>query len=136
MPLSITRIVPGFSTQRLGALRLVADTKTAALTARQLLGEVDRRENEYFREHQEKEELYKAALEAWHAEAKSADWSSPADVKARYGTASILKGGRVVFNICGNKYRLIAAIHYDRGKVYVRHMLTHKEYDLGKWKDD
>ena len=82
----------------------------------------------------EKEPVAKPSLEAWHAEAKSADWASPADVKANYGSASILKDGRAVFNIGGNKYRLIASIHFNRSKVYVRHVLTHVEYDRGSWK--
>jgi mRNA interferase HigB len=42
--------------------------------------------------------------------------------------------GLTVFNISGNNYRLIAAIHYNRGKIYIRHILTHAEYDFGKWK--
>ena len=70
-----------------------------------------------------------AALEAWHAEAKNAEWSSPADVKASYGAASILKDGRVVFNICGNKYRLVVWINYDFYTIYIRFVGTHKEYD-------
>jgi len=77
----------------------------------------------------EKEPSTKAALEAWHAEAKNAEWSSPADVKARYGNASILKDGRVVFNICGNKHRLVVWINYDFFTIYVRFVGTHKQYD-------
>jgi mRNA interferase HigB len=50
-------------------------------------------------------------------------------VKAKYGNASILKGGRVVFNICGNKHRLVVWINYDFHTVYVRFLGTHKEYD-------
>ena len=76
-----------------------------------------------------KEPAVKAALEAWHAEAKNAEWTSPASVKASYGTASILKDGRVVFNICGNKYRLVVWINYDYFTIYVRFVGTHKEYD-------
>ena len=78
----------------------------------------------------------KRALEDWYVQANQADWSTPADVKAHYGDASILKGNRVVFNICGNKYRLIVAIHYDRGRIYVRYVLTHSEYDKDKWKEE
>ncbi|MCI0684323.1 MAG: type II toxin-antitoxin system HigB family toxin [Gemmataceae bacterium] len=70
-----------------------------------------------------------AALEAWHAEAKHAEWSSPADVKAHYATASILKDGRVVFNIGGNKYRLVVWINYEFFTIYVRFVGTHQEYD-------
>jgi mRNA interferase HigB len=47
-----------------------------------------------------------------------------------------LYGKFVIFNIGGNKYRLIAVIHYNRRKVYVRHVLTHADYSLGKWKYD
>lgn len=77
----------------------------------------------------EKKPGAKAPLEAWHAEAKSAEWSSPAEVKAYYSTASILKDGRVVFNIGGNKYRLVVWINYDFYTVYIRFVGTHKEYD-------
>ena len=56
-------------------------------------------------------------------------------MKSVFGTASIV-GNCVIFNIGGNKYRLIAVIHFNRGKLYVRHVLTHAEYDEGKWKDE
>jgi mRNA interferase HigB len=52
----------------------------------------------------------KSALEAWHAEVKNGAWATPAEVKAQYGNASVLKDGRVVFNIGGNKYRLVVWI--------------------------
>lgn len=68
-------------------------------------------------------------LNAWYCEAKDAEWRDPTDVKAKYGNASILKGSRVVFNICGNKYRLVVLIKYDFKTVYVRFVGTHKEYD-------
>src|SRR5205814_5869940 len=77
----------------------------------------------------EQESATRSALEAWHAEAKNAEWTSPSDVKASYGTASILQDGRVVFNICGNKYRLVVWINYHYFTVYVRFVGTHKEYD-------
>jgi mRNA interferase HigB len=68
-------------------------------------------------------------LKAWFAEAERAKWSTPAEVKEQYGTASILKDGRVVFNIAGNKYRLVVHIHYASGVVFVRFVGTHREYD-------
>ena len=68
-------------------------------------------------------------MEAWHAEAKNAEWSRPADVKAQYGTASILKDGRVVINIGGNRYRLVVWINYEFYTVYIRFVGTHREYD-------
>jgi mRNA interferase HigB len=68
-------------------------------------------------------------LEAWFHEAESAEWANPAQIKAKHGNASILKGSRVVFNICGNKYRLVVKINYSYAVVYVRFAGTHKEYD-------
>ena len=71
----------------------------------------------------------KDGLTAWHAEAKATDWATPADIKSHYGNASILKDGRVVFNICGNKYRLVVWINYEYRTIYVRFFGTHKQYD-------
>jgi mRNA interferase HigB len=71
----------------------------------------------------------KGQLEAWYYGAKHAQWSSPADVKAQYGSASILKDNRVVFNIAGNKYRLVVRINYESKTVFVRFIGTHQEYD-------
>ncbi|MEN9715139.1 MAG: hypothetical protein RJA35_606 [Actinomycetota bacterium] len=68
-------------------------------------------------------------LKAWFAEARRASWVSPMDVKASYGSASILKDGRVVFNIAGNKYRLVVAISYAIGIVFIKFIGTHKQYD-------
>jgi len=76
----------------------------------------------------------KGPLEAWYYEADHAQWASPSEIKSQYSSASILKNNRVIFNIAGNKYRLITSIHFNRGKVYVRHVLTHTEYDRGDWK--
>jgi mRNA interferase HigB len=72
----------------------------------------------------------KRALEDWYTQVSRADWGMPADVKAQYGDASILKSSRVVFNICGNKYRLIVKINYPYRIVYVRFVGTHAEYDM------
>lgn len=77
----------------------------------------------------EREPAARSVLEAWHAEARSATWATPAEVKACYGNASILKDGRVVFNIGGNNYRLVAWINYDFLTIYVRFVGTHAEYD-------
>jgi mRNA interferase HigB len=68
-------------------------------------------------------------LIAWHAEAEEAKWRTPADVKAHYRSASILPGGRVVFNIGGNKYRLVVKINYAYQIMYIRFIGTHKAYD-------
>jgi mRNA interferase HigB len=68
-------------------------------------------------------------LKAWYAEARRAMWTSPADVKARYRSASILKSGRVVFNVGGNAFRLVVHVHYGKQIVFVRFVGTHDEYD-------
>ena len=57
------------------------------------------------------------------------DWAAPSDVKASYGDASILKNSRVVFNIGGNKFRLVVRINYPARIVFIRFVGTHKEYD-------
>jgi mRNA interferase HigB len=77
----------------------------------------------------EREPAAKGELQAWHAEARHAEWATPADVKADHGNASILKDGRVVFNICGNKYRLVVWINYKFFTIYVRFVGTHSDYD-------
>ncbi|MDE2794838.1 MAG: type II toxin-antitoxin system HigB family toxin [Gemmatimonadota bacterium] len=68
-------------------------------------------------------------LKAWYAVARKADWSSPAEVKAVYGNASIVGGNRVVFNIGGNRYRLIVRFDYSRRIGFVRFVGTHSAYD-------
>lgn len=68
-------------------------------------------------------------LRNWHATAKAAHWKSPADVKADYRKASIIANDRVVFNIHGNRYRLITAVDYRYSIVYIRFIGTHREYD-------
>ena len=69
------------------------------------------------------------ALRAWHEEACKARWARPADIKAQYRNASILKHRRVVFNIKGNDFRLVVALAYNTGIVFVKFIGTHAEYD-------
>jgi mRNA interferase HigB len=71
----------------------------------------------------------KEPILAWYRYALKADWASPKDVKKDFGNASILRDGRVVFNIAGNKYRLVVWINYPYRVVYVRFMGTHAQYD-------
>ena len=66
---------------------------------------------------------------AWLAIAGNAQWRTPEDVKASYPKASILKGSRVVFNIKGNDYRLVAALQYQAGVLMIRFFGTHADYD-------
>jgi mRNA interferase HigB len=68
-------------------------------------------------------------LKSWYQEAKQANWNNHNEIKAQYVNASILRYGRVVFNVAGNKYRLIVRINYLSKKVFIRFIGTHSEYD-------
>ena len=80
---------------------------------------------EFWVKHNDSEE----PLKIWYKEASKATWNNPSNIKAEYVKASILKNSRVVFNICGNKYRLIVEINYKRQWVFIRFIGTHKDYD-------
>jgi len=69
------------------------------------------------------------SLQAWYEDASHAVWQSPVAVKAVYRNASIIANNRIVFNIKGNDYRLIVAVNYRFGILYVRFVGTHAEYD-------
>ncbi|MBZ5535526.1 MAG: type II toxin-antitoxin system HigB family toxin [Acidobacteriia bacterium] len=69
------------------------------------------------------------SLQAWYQDTLHATWKSPADIKNLYRNASILANNRVVFNIKGNRYRLVVAVQYQFGIVRVRFVGTHSEYD-------
>ena len=71
----------------------------------------------------------KAALDAWFAEVKRARWTSTVDVKRLYRTASVLSADRIVFNVKGNDYRLVVAVDFERGIVWIKWIGTHAEYD-------
>lgn len=68
-------------------------------------------------------------LKSWYEEAKNANWQNPQEIKDQYRNASFVGNNRVVFNIHGNKYRLIVAVNYKFAMVYVRFVGTHAEYD-------
>ena len=69
------------------------------------------------------------ALQSWHDEAIKANWESPQNIKDQYRGASICGNNRVVFNIAGNKYRLVVRINYAYRVVYIRFIGTHTQYD-------
>jgi mRNA interferase HigB len=78
-------------------------------------------------------------LRQWHAIVQTVTWRSPAEVKRTFGAnvdfVKVASGNTVaVFDIGGNKYRLIAAVHYDRGRIFVLRIMTHREYDSRRWK--
>ena len=68
-------------------------------------------------------------LRSWLEEVRDASWMQPADIKAQFGSASILKNRRVVFNIKGNDYRLVVAVAYRFQSVYIKFVGTHAQYD-------
>lgn len=71
----------------------------------------------------------KAALDAWFDEVGKAKWTSSSDVKRLYATASIVSAERIVFNIKGNDYRLVASVDFEKGIVWIKWIGTHKAYD-------
>ena len=89
-----------------------------------------RRLNEFAHQHP----TAKPGLQHWYTVIKSQSFSSFSELKAIFPNADQV-GRLTVFNIGGNNFRLIAAIHYNRQKVYVRAILTHAEYDRGRWKE-
>ncbi len=80
---------------------------------------------DYYNKHKET----KSQLESWYHEAKNAEWKNPQEIKEKYGSASIIGDNRIVFNIKGNKYRLVTKLKYQMKIVYIRFIGTHKEYD-------
>jgi mRNA interferase HigB len=79
----------------------------------------------FWENHSDSEE----ALKTWYHEAARANWLSPADIKVVHANASIIANNRIVFNIKGNKYRLIVAVRYDIGVIFIRFIGTHSAYD-------
>jgi mRNA interferase HigB len=71
----------------------------------------------------------KAALDAWFDEVRKAKWSSTADVKRLYASSSIVSSDRIVFNIRGNAYRLVVAVDFEKGIVWIKWLGTHRDYD-------
>lgn len=71
----------------------------------------------------------KQPLQTWYHDVKHADWQSPTNIKAVYRNASFVGQNRVVFNIKGNKYRLVVAVQYDFRIVFIRFIGIHREYD-------
>jgi mRNA interferase HigB len=76
-----------------------------------------------------KDQPLKAALDAWFDEVRKARWRSTADLKRHYATASVVSAERIVFNIKGNDYRLVVAIDFEKGIVWIKWLGTHRDYD-------
>jgi len=72
-------------------------------------------------------------LDAWFRIAKKAEWKNLADIRKTFSSADAV-GKWTVFNVKGNRYRLITEINYAFGRIYIRHVLTHAEYERGTWK--
>jgi mRNA interferase HigB len=75
------------------------------------------------------QQALKAALDVWFAEVRNADWKSSAEVRCLYGLASIVSADRIVFNIKGNDYRLVASADFEKGIVWIKWVGTHRDYD-------
>jgi mRNA interferase HigB len=71
----------------------------------------------------------KAALDAWFDEVRKARWTSTADVKERYATASVVSAERIVFNVKGNDYRLVVSVDFEKGIVWIKWLGSHQDYD-------
>lgn len=69
------------------------------------------------------------SLKAWIDEVRNAEWKTPNNIKEQFRSASILKSRRAVFNIKGNDYRLVTAVAYRFGAIYIKFIGTHKHYD-------
>ncbi len=80
---------------------------------------------EFWEKHAESEQY----LKTWYDTAKNSNWKTPNDVKNSYANASILKNERIIFNIKGNDYRLIAKFNFQKGWIFIRFIGTHSEYD-------
>ncbi len=77
----------------------------------------------------EQESESEGALKAWFHEAEEAAWRNSAELKRQYGSASVINAERVVFNICGNKFRLVVRINYASQTIFIRFIGTHRQYD-------
>lgn len=73
------------------------------------------------------------ALTRWYKTMERSQFNDFVELRAAFPSADLV-GNMFVFNISGNKYRLVTSIHFNRGKVYIRHVMTHSEYDRGEWK--
>ncbi len=89
-----------------------------------------KRLNEFAAQYPESE----SALAHWYRVAKTYDFASFSELRQQFPSADKI-GKFTVFNVGGNKVRLVTAIHYNRRKIYIRAVLTHAEYDEGKWKE-
>jgi len=81
------------------------------------------------REFWEKHPDVRQPLQAWYDDIKHAEWKTPSDIKRIYRNASFIGNDRVVFNLKGNRFRVVVAIRYEHGIVFIRFVGTHQEYD-------
>lgn len=87
------------------------------------------------REYSQKHGDCEQALDDWYKIASKANWGNLVEVQIAYPQAEAV-GNFTVFNIKGNKYRLIVSINYEKQVIYIKYVLTHAEYDKDKWKND
>lgn len=84
---------------------------------------------EFIQRHPESEKVMKS----WYDTSKKVIWLNFSEVKQTFGAVDLFKNNIHIFDIGGNKYRLVAAIHYNTGTLYIREVLTHEEYDKNQW---
>ena len=104
-------------------IALVTDTVTAYTYFMRVISRKALRE--FWMKHPDAEQ----PLRAWYGEVRSAAWQTPAEIKVQYRSASFVGNNRVVFNVAGNKYRLVVVVRYRIQRIYVRFIGTHREYD-------
>jgi mRNA interferase HigB len=90
-----------------------------------------KRIRQFYRDHADAQ----VPLDNWYRLASQATWQNLIDVQSLFPSAEAVENF-TVFNIRGNRYRLIVAIHYERQIIYIKYVLTHAEYDKEKWKND
>jgi mRNA interferase HigB len=91
-----------------------------------------KRLREFWGEHPQAEK----PLRAWHQIAEQAEWDSFESVRHTFGARVDRVGKCLGFDIGGNKFRLVVVAHFDRGKLYIRRIMTHAEYSKNRWKDE
>jgi mRNA interferase HigB len=112
-----------------GCGQVAAPGRLAPITGARYTGPVRVIARKALRDFWERHPEAESALRAWYHDVDRAGWTGPDDVRRQYATASFVANNRVVFNVRGNRYRIVVAINYAYGVVYVRFVGTHAEYD-------
>jgi mRNA interferase HigB len=125
------RVNAGLRNSRIGKLALTANSQYGKMAGGGAGMRIVHwgRARRFFQEHKQAE----APLKQWRTTVRTSEWKDFADVRRTYTTADWVDG-KIVFDIKGNDYRLIAVAQFENGAIYIRHVLTHEEYSEGTWK--